>query len=196
MLKEIRPQSCWSWPYHHHRPCLSAGHDRYRRRALSLPGARQPDREGRQGDRSELIGQQFASDKYFHGRPSPRSARPSDPSKTTGVPYNAANSGAPISAHQQGAHRPRHGDVDKLKQEKPVGPGAIDLVTTSAAALTRHLPASAYFQVPRVAKAATCRKCAPRSCRRAHRGRTLGVFGEPRVNVLELNLALDHAGTQ
>jgi potassium-transporting ATPase KdpC subunit len=148
---------------------------------------------------SELIGQQFASDKYFHGRPSATlGPDPSDPSKTTGVPYNAANSGASNLGPTDKALIDRvTADVNKLKQENPSAKVPTDLVTTSASGLDPHIsPEAAYFQVPRVAKARNMTEDALRGLVAQHiEGRTLGVVGEPHVNVLELNLALDKAGT-
>ena len=148
---------------------------------------------------SELIGQQFASDKYFHGRPSATlGPDPSDPSKTTGIPYNAANSGGSNLGPTNKALIDRvSGDVNKLKRENPLVQVPIDLVTTSGSGLDPHIsPEAAYFQVPRVAKARNMAENAVRNLVAEHtEGRTLGVFGEPHVNVLELNLALDKAGT-
>jgi potassium-transporting ATPase KdpC subunit len=148
---------------------------------------------------SELIGQQFASDKYFHGRPSATlGPDPSDSSKTTGIPYNAANSGGSNLGPTNKALIDRvTGDVNKLKQENPSAQVPIDLVTTSGSGLDPHIsPAAAYFQVPRVAKARNMAENAVRNLVAEHiEERILGVVGEPHVNVLELNLALDKAGT-
>jgi K+-transporting ATPase ATPase C chain len=148
---------------------------------------------------SELIGQQFTSDKYFHGRPSATlGPDPSDPSKTAGAPYNAANSGGSNLGPTNKALIDRvTGDVEKLKQENPSAQVPIDLVTTSGSGLDPHIsPEAAYFQVPRVAKARNMAENAVRNLVAEHiEERTLGVFGEPHVNVLELNLALDKAGT-
>ena len=148
---------------------------------------------------SELIGQQFASDKYFHGRPSATlGPDPSDSSKTTGIPYNAANSGGSNLGPTNKALIDRvTGDVNKLKQENPSAQVPIDLVTTSGSGLDPHIsPAAAYFQVPRVAKARNMPENDVRNFVAEHiEGRTVGIFGEPHVNVLELNLALDRAGT-
>jgi potassium-transporting ATPase KdpC subunit len=147
-----------------------------------------------------LIGQEFASDRYFHGRPSATlGPDPSDPSKTTGVPYNAANSGGSNLGPTNKTLIDRvTADVDKLKQENPSAQVPIDLVTTSGSGLDPHVtPQAAYFQVPRVAKARNMPENALRDLVGEHiEGRTLGLFGEPRVNVLALNLALDRAGTQ
>ena len=148
---------------------------------------------------SELIGQDFTSDKYFHGRPSATVAPdPADATKTVPAPYNAANSGGSNLGPTNKALIERvQGDVDKLKQENPAAPVPVDLVTTSGGGLDPHIsPAAALFQVPRVAKARNMSEDTLRQLVADHiEGRTLGVFGEPRVNVLELNLALDRAGT-
>jgi K+-transporting ATPase ATPase C chain len=148
---------------------------------------------------SELIGQPFVGDKYFHGRPSATLGHdPSDPSKTASVPYNAANSGASNLGPTNKALIDRvTADVNKLKQENPSAQVPTDLVTTSASGLDPHIsPEAAYFQVPRVAKARNMTENEVRNLVAKHiEGRTLGVLGEPHVNVLELNLALDKGGT-
>jgi K+-transporting ATPase ATPase C chain len=148
---------------------------------------------------SDLIGQQFTSDKYFHGRPSATlGPDPSDPSKTTSAPYNAANSGASNLGPTNKALIDRiTADVNKLKQENPSAQVPTDLVTTSGSGLDPHIsPEAAYFQAPRVAKARNMPENDVRNLVAEHiEGRTLGIFGEPHVNVLELNLALDRAGT-
>lgn len=144
---------------------------------------------------SELIGQQFTSDKYFHGRPSATTAPdPADPNKTVAAPYNAANSGGSNLGPSNKALIDRvQGDIDKLKQENPSAPVPADLVTTSASGLDPEIsPAAAYFQVPRVAKARNLAEDRLRQLVTDHiEGRFLGLLGEPRVNVLLLNLALD-----
>lgn len=144
---------------------------------------------------SELIGQQFTSDKYFHGRPSATTAPdPADPNKTVAAPYNAANSGGSNLGPSNKALIDRvQGDIDKLKQENPSAPVPADLVTTSASGLDPEIsPAAAYFQVPRVAKARNLAEDRLRQLVSDHiEGRSLGLLGEPRVNVLLLNLALD-----
>ncbi len=144
---------------------------------------------------SELIGQQFSSDKYFHGRPSSTTAPdPADPNKTVAAPYNAANSGGSNLGPSNKALIDRvQGDIDKLKQENPSVPVPADLVTTSASGLDPEIsPAAAYFQVPRVAKARNLAEDQLRQLVTDHiEGRFLGLLGEPRVNVLLLNLALD-----
>jgi potassium-transporting ATPase KdpC subunit len=148
---------------------------------------------------SELIGQPFTSDKYFHGRPSATvGPDPQDPSKTTAVPYNAANSGgANLGPTNRALIERVQGDVDKLKKENPSSPVPIDLVTTSGSGLDPDItPEGALFQVARVAKARNLPENQIRQLVNDHvEGRLLGILGEPRVNVLELNLALDQLGT-
>jgi K+-transporting ATPase ATPase C chain len=145
---------------------------------------------------SEFIGQQFTSEKYFHGRPSATTAPdPADPSKTVAAPYNAANSGGSNLGPSNKALIDRvQGDIDKLKQENPSAPVPADLVTTSGSGLDPEIsPEAAYFQVPRVAKARNLAEDRLRQLVSDHiEGRFLGLLGEPRVNVLLLNLALDH----
>ena len=149
---------------------------------------------------SALIGQEFSSDKYFHGRPSATVAPdPNDATKTVPAPYNAANSGGSNLGPTNKALVERvQGGVDKLKQENPSAPVPIDLVTTSGGGLDPHIsPAAALFQVPRVAKARNLREDRVRQLVEQHiEGRTLGLLGEPRVNVLALNLALDGASVR
>ena len=144
---------------------------------------------------SALIGQQFADDKYFHGRPSATTTPdPKDPTKNLDAPYNAANSGGSNLGPTNKALADRvKGDIDKLKAENASVPVPIDLVTTSASGLDPDIsPEGAYFQVPRVAKARNMPEERLRALVSDHiEGRTLGLLGEPRVNVLKLNLALD-----
>jgi K+-transporting ATPase ATPase C chain len=144
---------------------------------------------------SELIGQVFESDKYFHGRPSATTAPdPNDATKTVPAPYNAANSGGSNLGPSNKALVDRvQGDMEKLKQENSSAPVPPDLVTTSASGLDPHIsPEAALFQVPRVAKARNVPEDRIRQLVADHtEGRFLGLLGEPRVNVLLLNLALD-----
>jgi potassium-transporting ATPase KdpC subunit len=144
---------------------------------------------------SALIGQEFTSDKYFHGRPSATVAPdPNDSTTTVPAPYNAANSGGSNLGPTNKALVERvQGDVEKLKQENPSAAVPIDLVTTSGGGLDPNIsPAAALFQVPRVAKARNLLEDRVRQLVEQHiEGRTLGLLGEPRVNVLALNLALD-----
>src|SRR4029077_732547 len=149
---------------------------------------------------SALIGQDFTSDKYFHGRPSATVAPdPNDATKTVPAPYNAANSGgANLGPTNKALIERVQGDVDKLKQENSSAAVPIDLVTTSGGGLDPHIsPEAAYFQVPRVAKARNMPEDRVRQLVDEHvEGRTLGLLGEPRVNVLALNLALDRAAAR
>jgi len=144
---------------------------------------------------SELIGQNFTSDKYFHGRPSATTGPdPKDPSKTISVPYNAANSGASNLGPSNKALIDRvKGDIATLQKENPGKAVPIDLVTTSGSGLDPDIsPEAAYFQVPRVAKARNLPEDRIRQLVDDNtEGRLLGILGEPRVNVLQLNLALD-----
>jgi potassium-transporting ATPase KdpC subunit len=144
---------------------------------------------------SSLIGQEFTSDKYFHGRPSATTAPdPNDSSKTVSAPYNAANSGGSNLGPTNKVLIDRvKADVDKLKQENPSAAVPIDLVTTTGSGLDPDIsPEAALFQVPRVAKARNLPEDRLRQLVNEHvEGRLLGLFGEPRVNVLALNMALD-----
>jgi len=144
---------------------------------------------------SALIGQDFTSDRYFHGRPSATVAPdPNDASKTVPAPYNAANSGGSNLGPTNKALIERvQGDVKKLEQENPSAAVPIDLVTTSGGGLDPHIsPEAAFFQAPRVAKARNLPEDLVRQLVEQHiEARTLGLLGEPRVNVLALNLALD-----
>jgi K+-transporting ATPase ATPase C chain len=147
---------------------------------------------------SELIGQVFTDDKYFHGRPSATNTPdPADPTKNVDAPYNAANSGGSNLGPTSKALADRlQGDVDKLKAENPSAPVPVDLVTTSGSGLDPHIsPAAALFQVPRVAKARNLSEDRVRELvQEQTEGRFLGLLGEPRVNVLALNLTLDRYG--
>lgn len=147
---------------------------------------------------SELIGQNFADAKYFHGRPSATTdADPNDATKTVPAPYNAANSsGSNAGPTSKALFERVQGDTDKLKAENPNAAVPIDLVTTSASGLDPHItPAAAHFQVPRVAKARGLPEAKVRELvTESIEGRFLGVLGEPRVNVLQLNMALDALG--
>lgn len=145
---------------------------------------------------SVLIGQEFTSDRYFHGRLSATTAPdPKDPSKTVSSPYNAANSmGSNLGPTNKALIERVQGDVEKLKQDGGGGV-PIDLVTTSGSGLDPHItPEAALFQVQRVAKARNMPEAAVRQLVNDNtEGRLFGILGEPRVNVLALNLALDHA---
>ena len=144
---------------------------------------------------SELIGQNFTDDKYFHPRPSATTEPdPNDPTKTVSVPYAADNSGGSnLGPTSQPLIDRVKGDAEKLQAENPSTPIPVDLVTTSASGLDPDItPAAAEFQVPRVAKA---RNLSPEKVRNLvadmTQDRFLGILGEKRVNVLKLNLALD-----
>src|ERR1043165_3119154 len=144
---------------------------------------------------SALIGQGFADDKYFPGRPSATNKPdPNDATKTVDAPYNAANSGGSNLGPTSKALIDRvRSDVEKLKAENGTSPVPIDLVTTTGSGLDPHIsPEAAYFQLARVAKA---RKVSENRLRQlvdqSIEHRLFGGRGEPRVNVLALNMALD-----
>jgi potassium-transporting ATPase KdpC subunit len=147
---------------------------------------------------SSLIGQNFTSEKYFHGRPSALTGTdPKDATKTVPAPYDASNSGGSNLGPTSKALIDRvKDDAAKLAAENPGVPVPADLVTTSASGLDPDItPAGALFQVPRVAKARGLSQDVVRQLVEAHiDGRLLGLIGEPHVNVLELNLALDALG--
>jgi potassium-transporting ATPase KdpC subunit len=149
---------------------------------------------------SALIGQDFTSAGYFHGRPSATVAPdPNDSTKTVPAPYNAANSGGSNLGPTNKALIDRvQGDVEKLQQENPSAQVPIDLVTTSGSGLDPDIsPAAALFQVPRVVKARNMPEDRVRQLVDEHvEGGTLGFLGEPRINVLALNLALDRAAAR
>jgi len=149
---------------------------------------------------SVQIGQVFTSDKYFHGRPSATNAPdPKDPTKNIDAPYNAANSGGSNLGPTSKALNDRvKEDVDKLKAENPSPAVPVDLVTTSASGLDPDIsPEAALFQVPRVAKARNMPEERVRALVTENtQGRLAGFLGEPRVNVLALNLALDAAASK
>jgi K+-transporting ATPase ATPase C chain len=144
---------------------------------------------------SDLIGQNFTADKYFHGRPSATSGPdPQDPAKSVATPYNAANSsGSNLGPTSKALMDRVKDDAAKLQAENPSAPVPVDLVTTSASGLDPDItPAGALFQVPRVAKARGIPEDQVRQLVQAHvEDRVLGIIGEPHVNVLTLNLALD-----
>ena len=144
---------------------------------------------------SSLIGQNFTGPGYFHGRPSATTdTDPADATKSVPAPYNAANSSGSNAGPTSKALVERiRDDIEKLKVENPAVPVPIDLVTTSGSGLDPHItPAAAYFQVPRVARQRGLPETQVRDLVGRHvEGRLLGVIGEPRVNVLQLNIALD-----
>lgn len=144
---------------------------------------------------SSLIGQPFISDKYFHPRPSATSAPdPADSSKTVDAPYNAASSSGsnlgPLTAKLIDRVK---ADVATLRAQGVAGPIPVDGVTTSSSGLDPDIsPATALLQVPRVAKARALPEERVRALVDEHvEDRALGLLGEPHVNVLALNLALD-----
>jgi K+-transporting ATPase ATPase C chain len=146
---------------------------------------------------SVLIGQEFKDAEYFHGRPSATTAPdPADSTKTVPAPYNAANSGGSNLGPTSKALNDRmKEEVDRLKAENPSSPVPIDLVTTSGSGLDPDIsPEGALFQVPRIAKARNMPEDRVRQLvTESTSGRLAGLLGEPRVNVLALNLALDAA---
>ncbi|MBB3569455.1 K(+)-transporting ATPase subunit C [Rhizobium sp. BK491] len=149
---------------------------------------------------SSLIGQNFTADKYFHGRPSATTgADPNDATKSVSAPYNAANSGGSNLGPTNSALMTRiKGDAATLQAQNPNVPVPIDMVTTSGSGLDPDIsPEDAYFQVPRVAKARNMDEAKVKSLvDAAIEPRELGVLGEPVVNVLALNQALDASMTQ
>jgi K+-transporting ATPase ATPase C chain len=144
---------------------------------------------------SELIGQNFTSAGYFHGRPSATTEPdPKDSTKTVPVPYAADNSiGSNYGPTSKALVARVKGDVAKLHAENPSTPVAVDLVTSSASGLDPDItPAAALFQIPRVAKARGLSEAEVRQLVESHiEERVLGIIGEPHVNVLKLNMDLD-----
>jgi potassium-transporting ATPase KdpC subunit len=147
---------------------------------------------------SMLIGQEFASDRYFQGRPSATlGPDPADPTKTVPAPYNAVNSmGSNLGPTNKALVERIQADINKRKQENPSAPVPVDLVTTTGSGLDPHIsPEAARFQVPRIAKARNLPEDRILQLVNDHvEGRFLGILGEPRVNVLDLNLAIDQLG--
>jgi K+-transporting ATPase ATPase C chain len=132
---------------------------------------------------SALLAQSFTSDRYFHPRPS-----------AAGNGYDATASGGSNLAQSSKTLVDRiQGSIDKLAAENPGKPVPIDLVTTSGSGLDPDItPDAAYFQAPRVAKARNLSEAQVQKLIEQHiTARQFGVLGEPRVNVLELNLDLD-----
>lgn len=144
---------------------------------------------------SVLVGQAFAQDRYFHGRPSATTdSDPADPTKSVPAPYNAnSSSGSNAGPTSKTLVERVRADRAALEAENPGVVVPVDLLTTSGSGLDPHIsPAAAYFQAPRVARARGLPEARVRDLVRRHvEGRLLGVLGEPRVNVLQLNIALD-----
>ena len=135
---------------------------------------------------SELLAQSFTSDSYFHPRPS-----------AAGNGYDATSSGGSNLAQSNTKLVQRiQGDIDKLSAANAGKPVPIDLVTTSGSGLDPHItPDAAFYQAARVAKARHLSEDSVRSLIQKHiTGRQFGLLGEPRVNVLDLNLDLDQQG--
>jgi K+-transporting ATPase ATPase C chain len=136
---------------------------------------------------SELLGQSFDDPKYFWGRPSATSAFPNDASSSTGSNYGPTN---------PDQFKAVNGRIEAIKKAYPnqTGPIPIELVTASASGLDPHIsPAAAEYQVKRVAAARGLTDDQVRNLVNVNtQGRTFGILGEPRVNVLKLNLSLDH----
>ena len=144
---------------------------------------------------ARLVGQAFTRPGYFHGRPSATTdTDPADATRSVPAPYNAANSSGSNAGPTSKALVERvKADVAALAADNPGTPVPVDLVTTSGSGLDPHItPAAAYFQVPRVARARGLAEADVRALVDRHvEGRLLGVLGERRVNVLQLNIALD-----
>jgi len=146
---------------------------------------------------SELMGQSFSGEQYFHGRPSATvTPDPADPTKTVEAPYNAANTaGSNLGPTSKALVERITKDVEERKVQNPNARVPTDLVTASGSGLDPHIsPEAALFQVPRVAKARNMPEDRLRQLVNERvEDRVLGIFGEPRVNVLALNMALDRA---
>jgi K+-transporting ATPase ATPase C chain len=147
---------------------------------------------------SALIGQEFTADRYFHGRPSATTGTDAE-GNAAPQPYNAANSmGSNLGPTSKALSDRVKGDVDKLRAENPNAPVPVDLVTTSGSGLDPDIsPEAALFQVPRIAKARGLPENRVQELvAQQTQDRLLGFIGEPHINVLALNLALDRLGTK
>ena len=142
---------------------------------------------------SELIGQTFTGDQYFHGRPSAAGADPNDPSKRSDALQCRHSSGSNLGPTSEGADRAGGGRRRALGAERTRAPVPVDLVTTSGSGLDPDItPAAAVPGAARRQRARLAGRAGPQLWSQAHtEDRTLGLLGEPRVNVLDLNLALD-----
>jgi len=143
---------------------------------------------------SALIGQSFTRDDWFHGRPSATTAPdPVDPTRSVASPYNAGASGGSNLGPTSAALVERVAEAAKQQGTGASTPVPVDLVTTSASGLDPDItPAAALFQVARIATARGLPEAQVRGLVETHvEDRVIGLIGEPRVNVLRLNLALD-----
>ncbi|KAB7739536.1 potassium-transporting ATPase subunit KdpC [Parvibaculum sedimenti] len=142
---------------------------------------------------SEIIGQTFTGEKYFHGRPSATTGT-DDKGNSIALPNNAANSmGSNLGPTNKALIERIKNEVEKLKAENPNAAIPVDMVTTSASGFDPDItPAAALFQMPRVAKARNLDPAKVEALiNQFTKPRTLGIIGEPAVNVLKLNMALD-----
>lgn len=144
---------------------------------------------------SSVMGQSFTGERYFHGRPSATvGPDPADSSKTVDTPYNAANTaGSNLGPTSKALIERVSASVAALKAENPGAPVPTELVTTSGSGLDPHIsPEAALFQVGRIARTRNLPSDRLRALVAQHtEGRAFGVLGEPHVNVLAINLALD-----
>jgi K+-transporting ATPase ATPase C chain len=140
---------------------------------------------------SAIVGQLWTKPQYFQGRPSAAGKNGYDPTSTGGTNL------APTSKKLMDATKATIAALEKANPDAS-GPPPIDLVTSSGSGIDPEIsPEGAIWQIPRVAKARGMTRDAVRAIVDAHtRGRTIGILGEPRVNVLELNLALDAVGSK
>lgn len=144
---------------------------------------------------SSVMGQSFAGERYFHGRPSATTGPdPADSSKTVDTPYNGASTaGSNLGPTSKALIERVTASIAELKAENPNAPVPTELVTTSGSGLDPHIsPEAALFQAPRIARSRSLPEDRVRALIAQHtEGRTFGLLGEPRVNVLAINLALD-----